>query len=187
MIHRFPVSVLIVTLALAGTAACGSDDDAADATTTTTAAAVSSTTAAGGTPSTGLAPLTGKNIAETTLSGAAEVPGPGDPDGSGTAGVSEQPTGVEATFCYQVTAKDIETPTAAHIHKGAADVAGPVFITLSPMVDDGAGGYVSSACMVIEDDVQGAVLANPENYYFNVHTKSFPDGAIRGQLPAKTP
>jgi hypothetical protein len=28
-----------------------------------------------------------------------------------------------------------------------------------------------------------AMIDNPANFYVNVHTSDFPDGAIRGQLP----
>src|SRR5918994_7899564 len=65
----------------------------------------------------------------TTLTGAAEVPGPGDPDASGTAFVSlNQGLG---EVCFDLSWAGIDgTVTAAHIHVGAATVAGPVVVPL---------------------------------------------------------
>ena len=59
-----------------------------------------------------------------TLSGANEVPGPGDPDGRGRAFV--RLAGGKA--CYALEWSGISAPTAAHIHEGRAGVAGPVAV-----------------------------------------------------------
>ena len=59
-----------------------------------------------------------------TLSGANEVP-PADPNGSGTAFVFGAPSSPDK-LCYVVFAARIGTPIAAHIHRGAAGVVGPV-------------------------------------------------------------
>jgi hypothetical protein len=113
----------------------------------------------------------------TTLTGSAEVPGPGDPDGSGTAAITVNPGQEEA--CWELHVSDITLPaTAAHIHSGAAGVAGDVVVTLTP---PDAGGF-SSGCTTVEREVALDILKNPENYYVNVHTTDFEDGAIRGQL-----
>jgi hypothetical protein len=68
----------------------------------------------------------------TTLSGAAEVPGPGDPDGSGTATLRIKPS--KGQICYTLDVHDIAQATAAHIHVGDAGVAGPVVVP-RPAVD----------------------------------------------------
>jgi hypothetical protein len=115
----------------------------------------------------------------TELTGAAEVPGPGDPDGSGTATITVNPGQEEV--CWEINAAGIELPaTAAHIHVGAAGVAGPVVVTLSA---PDASGF-SSGCTTVDvnRDLAKAILKNPEDYYVNVHTSVFPAGAIRGQL-----
>ena len=65
-----------------------------------------------------------------TLRGAAEVPGPGDPDGGGSASVTVNPG--QRTVCFRLTLQGITVPyAAARIHSGAAGVAGPVVVTLS--------------------------------------------------------
>ena len=111
----------------------------------------------------------------TTLIGAAEIPGPGDPDGSGTATLWLNPGQEEV--CYELTASGIAPATAAHIHVGAADQAGPVVIPLVPPTDGS-----SSACASASRELILAITQNPENYYVNVHNAEFPAGAIRGQL-----
>ena len=65
----------------------------------------------------------GGNSLHATLTGKAETP-KGDPDGSGTAEVKISGTSV----CWELKIARIGTPTAAHIHKGKAGVAGPVVV-----------------------------------------------------------
>jgi hypothetical protein len=120
----------------------------------------------------------GSDILSTTLSGANEVPGPGDPDGAGTAFVALIPD--RNQMCFIIVVTGITRPgIAAHIHQGGSGVAGPVVVTLSPPDASGAtAGCVSG----LSHDLVTAIGANPGNYYVNVHTTDYPNGAIRGQL-----
>ena len=111
----------------------------------------------------------------TALTGAAEVPGPGDSDGSGTA-IIELNSGT-GEICYELTVMDIASAAAAHIHVGAAGVAGPVVVGLQPPSDGS-----SSACATVSAELIKEIRKNPENYYVNVHNADFPAGAVRGQL-----
>ena len=52
------------------------------------------------------------------LTGANEIPGPGDPDGTGTARLRLN-QGRER-ICYRLTVAEIADPSAAHIHAGDA-------------------------------------------------------------------
>jgi CHRD domain len=118
----------------------------------------------------------------TELTGAAEVPGPGDPEGSGTATITVNPGQEEV--CWTIEAEGIQLPAiSAHIHEGTVGVAGDVVVTLTPPLevgDDGSG--FSSGCAEVSREVALAILKNPENYYVNVHNVDHPTGALRGQL-----
>lgn len=111
----------------------------------------------------------------TKMNGAAEIPGPGDPDGSGTAGVIVN--AAKGEVCYTLSVDGIDTATMAHIHKGAAGVAGPPVVTL-----DAPANGTSEGCKAADAAVVAALLANPADYYVNVHNAAFPKGAVRGQL-----
>jgi glucose/arabinose dehydrogenase len=113
-----------------------------------------------------------------TLTGEAEVPGPGDSDGMGLSHVKIDPAANE--ICYSIVARDILLPAAAaHIHVGGPDVAGPVVVPLAPPDETGASaGCVSD----VDPALVEAIITNPSGYYVNVHNADFPAGAIRGQL-----
>jgi hypothetical protein len=116
----------------------------------------------------------------TALTGAAEVPGPGDPDASGTAFVSlNQGLG---EVCFDLSWAGIDgTVTAAHIHVGAATVAGPVVVPLFSGAF--AGTDSASGCVLgVSEELIKAIRQDPENYYVNIHSDVFPAGAVRGQL-----
>ncbi|MGN6498604.1 MAG: CHRD domain-containing protein [Tsuneonella sp.] len=110
-----------------------------------------------------------------TLLGANE-PGGGDPDGMGKAEIS-----ISDGFnkvCWEI--KDVTgigTPTAAHIHHGAAGVNGPVVL---PLTRNAAGAW--QGCVNGSEWTQDRIEGNPQDFYVNVHTAEYPNGAIRGQL-----
>ena len=112
---------------------------------------------------------------KATLTGAAEVPGPGDSDGTGTAQLTLNAG--KNQVCYELAVSNIGTATAAHIHTGAADAAGPVLLMLTPPPNGS-----SKDCATLEREKIMDILKSPENYYVNVHNAEFPDGAVRGQL-----
>ena len=115
--------------------------------------------------------------AMATLSGAEEVPQQGDADGQGTATVRLGSSANEV--CYEMQVSNITLPAAAaHIHRGARGVAGDVVV---PLTAPDANGR-ASGCTNADADLLGAINANPENFYVNVHTSDFPAGAVRGQL-----
>lgn len=120
---------------------------------------------------------------DVEMDGGSEVPDPGDPDGSG---VGRFRVNVRTQrVCYAMSVQDITLPAAAaHIHRGAAGVAGPPKITLNNPTEVGSSGIgLAFGC---EGDVRKLLLrrirANPDRFYVNVHNADFPDGAIRGQL-----
>ncbi|MFP5247040.1 MAG: CHRD domain-containing protein [Thermoanaerobaculia bacterium] len=113
-----------------------------------------------------------------TLLGANEKPNPGDPDGNGFAIVRIDTTNNKVQ--YAIVTRNIAPPGLAHIHRGTADVAGPVVVDFHPTFFQGsAAGTVDADPTILAE-----ILANPAGFYVNVHNADFPAGAIRGQLVA---
>lgn len=124
-------------------------------------------------------PMMAGNSMMVTLTGAAEVPGPGDTDGSGTASVTLNHD--KGEVCYDITVKDIGKPTAAHIHTGAAGASGGVKVPFKANADGTWKG-----CATVDKTVIKEIMDNPANFYVNVHNDEFKAGAIRGQLGGKS-
>jgi len=114
------------------------------------------------------------------LNGANEItPNVGDPDGAGQATVSVD--GTTGQVCVNITTTDTEPMTLMHIHTGAATVNGPVFVDFAP-----PSGTVTALakCVTTTPANAATIIANPAGHYLNVHSASFPNGAIRAQLAA---
>jgi len=113
--------------------------------------------------------------AKANLTGAAEVPGPGDNNGGGTVQVTLNSDKNEV--CYDLSVKDLPEATAAHIHEGAVGKDGPVKVGLDAPKGGSAKGCKTADAAVVKD-----MMANPANYYVNVHNPAHPKGAVRGRL-----
>jgi len=147
-----------------------------------------------------LVPLTAQaghenTVLETSLSGDNEIStdgesGAGDPNGSGEAYVFGI-DGDATTLCYVIDVDKITGlqrraggPRAAHIHEGAAGTNGPVVVALAfpqggqsaDCVSESEAAFIPGGTTVAE------ILANPADYYVNVHNGRYPAGALRGQL-----
>ena len=116
-----------------------------------------------------------------TLKGNAEVPGPGDTNGKGDFTARLKPA--KKKLCFTLEVSKLDPMIAAHIHKGAADVAGPIKVTLfeDPAGVPGDGNY--EGCVKhVKKRLLKKIAKAPEKYYANVHTTEFAGGAVRGQL-----
>src|SRR5262245_14028752 len=129
----------------------------------------------GACPKTVLSPTTGGTAFAISMTGEAESPA-GDPVATGNASVRLRSG--QGQVCYQITAKNLPTAAAAHLHSGAAGASGPVVV---PFATPDASG-ASSGCASANRALVAKVLKTPASYYVNVHTAEFPAGAIRGQL-----
>jgi len=118
------------------------------------------------------------------LSGDQVVPGPGDPDGTGTVVIRHSATikpGVdydkEMVLEYELDTNEIAVPLeGAHVHKKDAGNFGIVMFDFS-LDADRTGTFNVSKCMGQD------ILKSPENFYVDVHNGEYSDnGALRGQL-----
>lgn len=130
---------------------------------------------------------------EEVRTGASDSRMVGDPNGRGEAyvfGIDGDPL----TLCYLLV--DIEKiaelaaapggARAAHIHEGARGSNGPVVANLAwpqggqagDCLTEGEAGKFPTG----EPGIVQRILANPQDFYVNVHNTEFPGGAIRGQL-----
>jgi hypothetical protein len=128
-------------------------------------------------PRTVLTPTAAGVAITVNLLGVAEQPDPADADGSGTATLRLRRG--QGTVCYTLAVRDIALPSSgAHIHRGAIDGSGAVIVPFkSPDAQGAASGCASATRSVVN-----ALLRNGTEYYVNVHTTDFPNGALRGQL-----
>lgn len=117
----------------------------------------------------------------TTLTGAAEAPGPGDPDASGFAAFRLNQG--QGTVCFDLSWEDVDGVVfAAHIHEAPAGVPGPIVV---PLFAGSFGGTdsLSGCASGVDPDLIKDIRQDPAAYYVNVHSlPSFGPGAIRGQL-----
>ncbi len=125
----------------------------------------------------------------TSLSGAAEVPGPGDPNATGSATVTLSRSS-QREICVtiswtNVSGEDTSTSndavTAAHIHRAPAGEAGPVVFTIFSGESLPTSGS-RTMCGSASARLISAIQTHPEDFYVNLHSGEYPAGAIRGQL-----
>jgi hypothetical protein len=148
--------------------------------------------------------LSGKNVVtEVTIPGAnAPINVVGIATGS-KGKVKLTPAGDGATMNYELTIKRLGSPVeSVHIHLGPEGVNGPVLITICdnagavPCGDNAANEFALSGAFTSTDLVpvpeRGIntvedFIANlrDENTYIDVHTGTFPDGELRGEIEAK--
>jgi hypothetical protein len=117
----------------------------------------------------------------TTLTGAEEAPGPGDPNATGQADLRLNKG--KSRVCFDISWADIDGEVfAGHIHVAPAGSPGPIVVTL--FTGSFAGTDAVSGCAQdVDADLIKAIRQNPAAYYVNVHSQpNFPGGAIRGQL-----
>jgi hypothetical protein len=145
------------------------------------------------------APTTPTNPTFTaTLSPANEVPAivGAEAAGSGTATVTlvvtkdaaGNVTAATGTFVVNLSGFPAGTPiNIAHIHNAAAGVNGGIIMNSNitagqNVLSNGSGSFTATGLTFTSVDFANQVLANPANFYFNVHSTLNPGGVARGQL-----
>jgi CHRD domain len=121
----------------------------------------------------------------SVLTGGKEVDSTGERgtgDGNGRGSFSATLDG--RMLCYGIQVKNISKPAASHIHRGGSSVAGPVVQELQHPAGGDPGS--SSACVRLSRSLARQLRESPGRFYVNVHTPDFPNGAVRGQLFARS-
>jgi hypothetical protein len=119
------------------------------------------------------------------LSAENEVPGCEAGVESGAGGVAVvQINEITGEITYRVVAFNlpaaIEGSPGAHIHvQNSSSLTGPIVVHFDRTGLD--TGLVAEGTTT-NPTLAGEILADPENYYVNVHTTACPTGTVRGQL-----
>jgi hypothetical protein len=131
------------------------------------------------------------------LSPANEVPPITDAEqsGRGTAVITIHTDTNTVDFSISMTGFPTTTNVIlAHIHPGAAGVNGGALIGVAGLaattplpLTTGSGTFVANGVSAQTSSASAAtnianILANPQNFYFNVHTTAHTGGVMRGQL-----
>jgi hypothetical protein len=117
----------------------------------------------------------------TTLTGAEEAPGPGDPNATGQADLRLNQGQNEV--CFRISWIDVDGEVfAGHIHVGPPGSPGPIVVTLFTGSFTGTDS-VTGCAEDVDAKLIKAIRHDPSAYYVNVHSRpNFPGGAVRGQL-----
>ncbi|HVR37627.1 MAG TPA: CHRD domain-containing protein, partial [Thermoanaerobaculia bacterium] len=89
----------------------------------------------------------------------------------------------KSTMFFDIDSGNVTSPTAAHIHKAAAGANGNIVVNFAAFATF-ANGEMKGSIAISDTALVADIIANPQNYYVNVHTTANPGGAIRGQLAA---
>ncbi len=77
-----------------------------------------------------------------------------------------------------VLANGETAPTKLHLHNAAAGANGPVVVDFTDLAVTGR----RAGCVTADKALLQTMVSTPGQFYVNVHTATFPNGAVRGQL-----
>ena len=180
---------VLIALSLAGlvAAACGGAGSGAATTSPVAAATTSAPTAS----------PANTFVFTADLSPANENPAITDAEatGSGTATVTLFTAKlIAANAKFEIVLKGFPATTMitiSHIHKGDAKTNGSVVVdstmkATEPIALTTGGTSITKDNLAVAADLAADIIANPGNYYYNVHSMVHPGGVVRGQLKPKT-
>ncbi len=114
------------------------------------------------------------------LTGEAERPGPGDPDGVGRAYITTHLATNQVCLVLQWANVD-GTLSGLHIHRAPATSPGPIVVGFA--TPSGGSGHLRQCARVPDSEALHNIAHNPQQHYINLHsTPLYGAGAIRGQL-----
>lgn len=125
-----------------------------------------------------------------TLSGEQEVPG-ATTAATGQFTIQFDPGLTQATYTLSISGLG-SMPVGAHLHCGPAGVAGSVVVPLATPTEQGVQDTISNdditapsddSCGMDINNIASLVAAIREDLiYVNVHSETYPEGELRGQL-----
>ena len=175
MLFSRTAAACLTAAGLALVTGCSSSSGGAVASDVPTVEATSAAPSAASAAPSSAAPAVAGTTFTVDLTGAVEVPGPGDPDGAGQAKVTLD--AAAGTVCYTLTVTGVDPLAAGHIHEGAAGAAGPVVVPLF------AGtAPTGETCVDSDPALVKRIVADPTGFYVNVHNDAYKAGALRAQL-----
>lgn len=129
--------------------------------------------------------LTGPSGGATAiLGGSEETPCPGHPYAVGSARLTLEPA--ESQICYEFViygldgAEGRDKAVTADVHRGARGASGPVVVDL--LVPFDSEPFFPTGCRPTDSNVISQIAAEPSAFYIEVHSRAYPNGAVRGQL-----
>jgi hypothetical protein len=117
----------------------------------------------------------------TTKMTGAQIVNPNGGDPNGTAKLVLRVNRVKERICFRLQSDGLSTVTGAFLHKGdAGQIARPI-ITLFNTSEPGTG-TVKGCEHNIRSRLIKRLKRKPADHYADVTTRSYPSGAVRGQL-----
>lgn len=104
----------------------------------------------------------------------------GDPDAAGTAVLKFYPN--SGKLCYRIKVRGLEQPTEPAPGLGDGHIhflpVGGIAVDLKTDFRSVDGFYIATGCVFVSEALMADILANPNNYYLNIHNEPFPSGAL---------
>ena len=109
------------------------------------------------------------------------VPVPPNTEGAGSFAAQSNPG--QGRICWRITVTGLTDVTAAHIHYRTGPMAPGIAVPLSLPVPFSAP---TKGCTDAPRGLVRQILRHPGGFFVNVHTTTYPDGAVSGMLQKAT-
>lgn len=126
---------------------------------------------------------TTSDVLHAKVDGASVVPGPGDANAKGTF----KGTIKNGEFCYKLHVKQIRGVTTVGIYAGEEGTNGDLLVSLNKTIRGARGcttivADADDTTATLSESEAAALVANPDQFYVQLDTERYPNGAVRGQL-----
>jgi CHRD domain len=119
----------------------------------------------------------GSVFLQADLTGRSEAQAPGDPGGQAVAVLRI----TRNQIMYEIAWRNMPAPSGIRLQQGAAGVSGPMKMNLMPAAVPGSINAIAGV-VNLNGSLLNLLLSNPNGFYANLMTTTFPAGAVRGQF-----